>query len=177
MLEKLRLTPRQWKSIGKWCLYAVLFLVVMMFQTVCLGNVRFWGTSLSLLPIVCCCICLKESPDNGGVFVLAASLVWCLSGADFGSLAVALWTGLSVFSAIVCRVLLNNRFLPCAVCSFLTLLCHESVCFLAKYLFDHAQAIHYLTKVLPCVGLSMLFYPVLYLAASGISKIGGSYGT
>lgn len=177
MLEKLRLTPRQWKILAKWSLYAVLVLTVMMVQTVCLGNVRIFGTSLSLMPIVCCCICLKESPDNGGVFVLVASLIWCLSGADFGSMAVLLWTMLSVLSAIVCRSLLNNRFLPCGLCCLITLLCYESVCFLAKYLFDNAHSIHYLTKVLPCVGLSMLFYPILYLAAKGISQIGGNYGT
>lgn len=177
MLEKFRLTPRQWKSVGKWTLYAVLFLVVMMVQTVCLGNVRIFGTGLSLLPIVCCCVCLKEAPDNGGVFVLIASLVWCLSGADSGNLAILLWTSLSVLGAIVCQALLNNRFLSCALCSFITLLVSETVCFLSKFWFGGAQADQYLTKVLPSVLLSMLFYPILYGITRSISRIGGNYGT
>lgn len=177
MLEKFRLTPRQWKSVGKWTLYAVLFLTVMMVQTVCLGNVRFFGASLSLLPIVCCCICLKESPNNGGVFVLIASLIWCLSGADSGSLAILLWTSLSVLGGVLCQALLNNRFFSCALCSFVTLLVSESVCFLGKFWFGGTQADQYLAKVLPSVLLSMLFYPILYLLTRSISRIGGNYGT
>ncbi len=177
MLEKLRLTPRQWKLLGKWVLYAAQFLVTMMFQTVALGNVRLWGVRLSLLPMVCCCVCLKEGPERGGIYTLAASMVWCLSGVEFGSMAVALWTGLGIVCAIVCRVVFNERFLPGLVCCFLSLWIYESLCFLTNYLFAQIQAVYYLTKVLPCVALSTLFYPLIYLTASGISKIGGAYGT
>lgn len=176
MLEKLHLTPRQWKLVGKWALYTVLFLFVMMFQTVCLGNVRFFGVSLSMLPILTCCVCLKEEPGSGGLFTLIVSMVWCLSGADFGSLAVLLWTVTGVLCSVACRALINNRFLPCALCCLFSLLGYESIVFLAKYLFHHVTGIQYLTKVLPCVGLSMLVYPLLYLVVKAISKIGGSYG-
>lgn len=177
MLEKLHLTPRQWKCMGKWTLYTALFLFVMMFQTVCLGNVRFFGVSLSLLPILVCCICIKEEPGSGGLFTLILSTVWCLSGADFGSLAILLWTALGIACSVLCRALINNRFLPCALCCFLSLLGYESVVFLAKFFFHHISGGQYLTKVLPCVALSMLIYPLLYLAVRAISKIGGAYGT
>lgn len=177
MLEKLRLTPRQWKNVAKWSLYALLFLVVMLIQTVTLGNVYIFGTGLSLLPIVCCCICLTESAGNGGIFVLFASTLWCLSGADLGSVWVLLWTVLSVLTAIFCRVLLNDRILSGAVCCFVMLLCCESLGFLVKRLLEHIAGIYYLTKVLPCVVLSMLCYPLIYWVVRSIARIGGTYGT
>jgi cell shape-determining protein MreD len=176
MLEKLHLTPRQWKIVLKWALHTALFLFVMMVQTVCLGDVKFFGVSVSLLPILLSCVCIKEEPGAGGVFTLIASLIWCWSGADFGSMAVFLLPVTGVLSGIACRAFINNRFLPCALCCLLNLWLYESIQFLLKFMFGSVAGALYLTKVLPCVALSMLACPLLYLAVKAISRIGGSNG-
>ena len=43
MLDKLYITPRQWLLILRWALYSLLFLTVMMVQTVVLGNRTVFG--------------------------------------------------------------------------------------------------------------------------------------
>lgn len=176
MLEKLHITARQWKTVIKWAVYTALFLFVMLFQTVCLGNVRFWGVSCSLLPILLVCICIREEPGSGGLFALIMSLIWCLSGADFGSISIFVLTIGGIFVGIMCRVAINQRFLPCALCCFAISLIHESAIFLLKLLFSGVEPIFWLKRALPCAVLSMVAYPLLYLIVKWISRIGGSHG-
>lgn len=176
MLNRLHLTERQWHCLAKWSVYSVLFIVTMMVQTVCLGNVHFFGVSLNFLPILVCCVCLREAPGSGGVFALCTSLVWCLSGADFGSASIVIWTGMGVGLAILCQVMINNRMLTCAICCFATSLVHETIIFLGKFLLNGIPGICFFTKALPCVLMSMVLFPVFYWLVKKISRIGGSYG-
>lgn len=177
MLNRLHLTERQWHCLAKWSVYSALFLVTMLFQTVCLGNVRFFGVTLNFLPILVCCVCLRETPGSGGVYALCTATVWCLSGADYGSLSIVLWTGLGVGLAILCQVMINNRILTCALCCFAISLINETVFFFGKYLISNVRGIYYLTKALPCAVLSMVMFPVLYWLVKKVSRIGGSYGS
>ena len=43
MLDKLYITPKQWLHILRWTLYALLFLLAMMLQTVAFGNRTLLG--------------------------------------------------------------------------------------------------------------------------------------
>lgn len=176
MLEKLHITAHQWKIMIKWAVYSVLFLFVMLFQTVCLGNVRFFGVSCNLVPILLVCICIREEPGSGGLFTLIMSLIWCLSGVDFGSISIFVLTIGGVFAGIACRVAINQRFLPCALCCFVVALVHESAIFLLKLLFSGVEPIFWLKRALPCALLSMVVYPLLYLLVKWISRIGGNNG-
>ena len=85
MLDKLYITPRQWLRILRWTLYAALFLLALLVQTVVFGNRTILGAHPDLVAIVITCVCLREGPERGGTFALIASLVWCLSGIDQGS--------------------------------------------------------------------------------------------
>lgn len=176
MLDRLHLTEGQWRRIGKWTLYTALFLVVMMVQTVCLGNVRFFGVSLSFLPIVVCCVCLREEPASGGIFALCVSTVWCLSGADYGSVSILIWTAMGMGLSILCQVVINNRIVTCALCCLLTSFVNETVIFLGKHLFDGVSSAYFVTKTLPCVAMSMLLFPLFYWLVKRFSRIGGNYG-
>ena len=82
MLDKLYITPRQWLRILRWTLYAALFLLALLVQTVVFGSRTILGAHPDLVAIVITCVCLREGPERGGTFALIASLVWCLSGID-----------------------------------------------------------------------------------------------
>lgn len=53
MLDKLYITPRQWLRILRWTLYAALFLLALLVQTVVFGNRTVLGAhpDLSLIHI------------------------------------------------------------------------------------------------------------------------------
>lgn len=176
MLNRLHLTQRQRRIALKWTLYTVLFLLTMMVQTVCLGNVEFFGVHLHLLMILVCCVCLRESPESGGVYALCMSLLWCLSGADGGSLSIVVWTGLGIGLSLLCRTLINGRILTCALCCLGAAWLEESILFLSKRLINHIPWSYYLTKALPCVLLSMILFPAFYGLVKCISRTGEIYG-
>ena len=100
MLDKLYITPRQWLRILRWTLYAALFLLALLVQTVVFGNRTILGAHPDLVAIVITCVCLREGPERGGTFALIASLVWCLSGIDQGSVCLLVLTVLPVLGSI-----------------------------------------------------------------------------
>ena len=107
MLDKLYITPRQWLRILRWTLYAALFLLALLVQTVVFGNRTILGAHPDLVAIVITCVCLREGPERGGTFALIASLVWCLSGIDQGSVCLLVLTVLPVLGSILCLSLIH----------------------------------------------------------------------
>lgn len=99
MLDKLYITPRQWLRILRWTLYAALFLLALLVQTVVFGSRTILGAHPDLVAIVITCVCLREGPERGGTFALIASLVWCLSGIDQGSVCLLVLTVLPCSAA------------------------------------------------------------------------------
>ena len=150
MLDKLYITPRQWLQILRWTLYSLLFLSVMMVQTVVLGNRTVFGTHPSFVPIVITCVCLREGAERGGLFALLASLFWFLTGADTGSVSIFVLTALPVCASLVCRAYLTQRYLPCLLTCLITLFVNHTAIFLIKLYLGQATAVMFLTRLLPC---------------------------
>lgn len=175
MLDKLYITPKQWLHILRWTLYALLFLFAMMVQTVVLGNRPIFGVIPDLVTVVITCVCLREGPQRGGWFALLTSLFWHLSGADYGSVSIAVMTIMPVFGSILCRYVLNNRLMPSLLVTAVTLFTLHSIIFLLKYLISGMQPSLFVQKLLPCVVLSLLVQPLVYLLVKKINQIGDDY--
>lgn len=175
MLDKFYITPKQWLHILRWSLYALLLLAAMMVQTVVFGNRTLFGTHPSFVPVVIACVCLREGPERGGIFALAASVFWCLSGADYGAVSIVVLTVVPVLGGVVVRAVLSNRFVPCLIITFLTLLIEQSVIFLMKFFFGAMEGALYVTELLPCVIVSLLAQPVTYFLVKHIERIGDPY--
>ncbi len=175
MLDKLYITPRQWLHILRWTLYCLLFLLAMMIQTVVFGNRPLFGTQPDFIPVVIVCVCLREGPERGGLFALLTSLLWRLSGAADGSISIAVLTILPVLGSILCRSVLNNRFLPCLLVTALTLFALHSIIFALKFLFVEIDTALFTEKLIPCVLVSLLAHPIVYLLVKKINRIGDGY--
>lgn len=173
MLDKLYITPRQWLSFLRWALYSLLALLCAMLQTVVLAN-RV-TVCPDLVPIVIVCVCLREGAERGGIFALTASLLWCFSGADQGSVAIAVLTIVPVAGTLLNRAILTNRFIPCLMLAFLTLFIEQSLMFLLKFFFQDAAGVLFFTRLLPCVLISLLAQPPLYWLTGKIAQIGERY--
>ena len=149
MLDKLYITPRQWLRILRWTMYSLLFLTALLVQTVVLGNRTLFGTHPTFVPLVITCVCLREGAERGGLFALLASLFWCLSGADQGSL--------SIFTLTV---------VPC---------CDQILCFAVKFFLGQMFGALFVRELIPCVFVSILCQPLIYWLVKCIAKIGASY--
>ena len=175
MLDKLYITPKQWLHILRWTLYSLLFLLAMMLQTVVFGNRTLLGVHPCFVPPVITCVCLREGPERGGLFALLTSLFWCLSGTDMGSVSLLLLTVLPISGSLLCRAVLENRFFTSLLITAVTLLTEQSAIFFLKYFFDGLAGHLYLTELLPCVFVSLLVQPLVYLLVKRIEKVGEPY--
>lgn len=147
----------------------------MMVQTVVLGNRTVLGAQLDLVPVVVVCVCLREGPERGGLYALLCSLFWCLSGADQGSVCIAVLTLLPVLGSLLCTAMLSDRFFPCLCITFVTLLVEQSVMFFLRYVFESVQGVLFWKTMLPCVLVSTLVQPLVYFLVKRIATIGDAY--
>lgn len=175
MLKHLHITARQWKALLKWTLYSLFFLLTLITQTVVLAKHPIFGLKLNLIPLLIVCVCIREGPESGGLYALLTSVFWCLSGADYGNLSVAILPVCAILSAVLCRAVLTVRFVPTLLCCLVTSLIHESVIFALKMLLASVLARYYVSVVLPGVGLSLLALPLLYVLTKAISRTGGRH--
>lgn len=164
---------QRYKTILMWALYALLFLAVMLLQTVLFGRLRFLGVKLSLMPILMACIGLWTGHEAGGLFGLIAGMVWSWTGADDGSLSIVSFTLIGILSGWLCDSLFSRRFVPAMGLSLAAVFCHELALFLLKYYLESAAG-GLLVWVFSTSVLSLLTAPVLYLLAKAIGKAGGN---
>ena len=173
MLKYFHLTKRQWQGVLKWVLYGLLTLLALLGQQVVLAKLPVWGTKLTLLPALIVCVCVREGPEKGGIYAILAALLWCLSGADFGNLSVAVIPIGAMLSAVLCRAVLSLRFLPTALCCLGVTFLNATVIFAFKLILPPAVALeNYWRVLLPGVGLSMAFVPLHYGLVAVIGRIG-----
>lgn len=173
VLKYFHLTKLQWLGILKWSLYGLLTLLVLLVQTVVLSKLPVCGAKLTPLPAFIVCVCIREGPEKGGVYAILAALLWCLSGADFGNLSVAIIPIGAMLSAVLCRAELTLRLLPAALCCMAVTLLDASAIFAFKLILPPTVALeNYWRVLLPGALLSMLFVPFHYALVKLISRIG-----
>ena len=173
LLKYVHLTRLQWQGILKWSLYGLLTLLVLLLQTVVLSKLPVWGAKLTPLPALIVCVCVREGPEKGGVYAILATLFWCLSGADYGNLSVAVIPVGAILSAVLCRAVLTLRFLPTALCCLAVTLLNATVIFAFKLILPPTVALSgFWRLLLPGAALSMAFVPVHYVLVKLISRIG-----
>lgn len=172
---KLYITPRQWMHVLRWTVYALLLLLTIMVQTVMIGRHTVFGAHPDFVSVVIVCVCLREGAARGGLFALLASLFWFLTGADTGSVSIFVLTALPVCASLVCRAYLTQRYLPCLLTCLVTLFVNHTAIFLIKLYLGQATAVMFLTRLLPCVFVSLIAQPIIYFLASRIEKIGEPY--
>lgn len=164
---------QRYRNILMWALYALLFLAVMLVQTVVFGRVRFFGVKISLVPMAVACIALWTGHEAGGLFGLIAALVWTCSGADDGALSIISFTVIGMLAGWICDSLLARRLAPAIGLGLGAVLFHELLLFLLKYYLEGAELA--LVRWAPVTAaLSVLAAPVLYLLAKAIGKVGGN---
>lgn len=161
----------------KWFLYAVGFLLALLFESTVLGGHTFLGTRLSLVPAYACCAACREGHESGGLFALLATLFWSMSGVTGGPVFMALLPLACILSAYVCTAWLTRSLLPVlAGCLLATALCQLGVYFQRLYM-DYPMPPGALRLTITQILLSMIPAPLLWWGTGLIEKAGGANGT
>lgn len=173
-LKKLRITKKQWKTILKWFLYAVALVATLVIQSVILSRLPVFGAKVNLVPYFVGCVCVIEGADSGSVFALIASLVWALSGGDYGFASILILTCGGMGLGILLQKLLRRQLVTCIVCCFLLCLCHDTAIFLLRLYMKTVTARQYLRILVPGTLIGSLSCPVFYFLFRAIHRVGGN---
>ena len=161
----------KYRNALMWALYALLFMLVSVFQTVLFGRPRFFGVKLALLPVALGCITMHASAENGALFGLFAGLFWMLTGADLGPACILLYTLCGALCGYLCDRYLRRHILTAIFMSIFSLLLCQVPLFLLKCYLGDAY-LQQFPSVFVQIGLSLLACPLLYLAGRAIRKAG-----
>ena len=164
---------KRYRNLIKWALYSLVFLVVLLLNTVVLGHRTFFGAKLSLVPVYVTCVACREGHESGGLFALAAGLVWALSGAAGGAMFVLMLPVAAVISGYFTETYLTRWLLPAMAGCLLALLLSEGGIYLQRL---------YMAQPLPSnatallgiqIACSMITAPLFWWLTRLIRKAGG----
>lgn len=165
-------TRRQLTGILKWTLYAVLFLFAMLTQAIVLPQIPIGGITLCIVPSCVVCVAVREGAERSALYALLASVFFCLSGTDCGPIYIVSLTLSAVLAGVLCDRYYTRAFVPALLLSVMGLTICEGMAFLFRIYIGVVAPALWKTVLLPEILLSVLGFPLLYLGAWAISKIG-----
>lgn len=175
MLDKFYITPGQWRHFFRWTLYSLLFLSAMILQTVIWGDDGFLGQNPHVVAVVILTVCMVEGTERGGLFALLTSTFWALSGIDRGALQILCLTTLPILSVYWTRKLFSISYIPDLLSCGLILFITNTVDFLLRMFYDGVPGHMFFTRLLPGIGVTLLFQPLIYWLVKSMEKIGDPY--
>ena len=153
----------------KWLLFSALVLLVLLGQELILGNLRLWGISFFILPMIPAIIGAFEGAFEGTIFGLAFGLVCdLLIAAPLPCLYTVAFTATALLSALIAESLVQPGLLCSLLCSLLSYITCGILCSLT-FLFRGdgslgALLLQILKEILIdlpfAVALHFIFYPL-----------------
>lgn len=171
-LNKLQLTKQQQRQVLKWCLYALMLLVLSVLQDVVLCRIRLLGGTSDLVPCGIILISILEGSQRGCIFALAASYLYLLSGSAPGPHVLVLITVICVVASIFRQAYLHPGFPAALLCSALAMTVYELSVFAFCLLLGSTTPGRFVSFVVPVL-LSLATIPVIYPIAKAIAATGG----
>lgn len=161
----------------KYTLYAAIVLLAYLLEDAAFSPLNILYTPL-IMPIAVCAIGLCEDQEKGGIFGLAAGLLWAFS-TDFNMYGA--WRILTLTVIGISAGMLSQRYLLKGL-KTLILLSIPSLCLsdglyvLFRSLGGTLPGAAFFTLFLPQALISLLFCLLLYPMAGYVSRIGGFHG-
>lgn len=172
LLTHLYLTRSQRLSLAKWALDALVLLALLLIQDVIMSRFSLLGATTELVAAGILIVCLTEGAEKGGVFALAASVVYVFSGSSPGEYSIVLLTAVGVLGTVVRQAYFHRSFASTKLCAGLMLLLYEAavwaVCLVLGQVPARAAAVFALR-----LALTLPWLPALYPIVRSIGKIGG----
>ncbi len=163
----------RYRKILKWTLYSLGLLVVVLLNTVVLGNRTFLGAKLSLVPVYVACVACREGHESGSVFALAAGLLWALSGVEDGAMFVLMLPLAAVIAGYFPATYLTRTLLPALPGCLLALVLCEGGVYLQRLYMDAPLPSNALALLGLQIAFSMITAPLFWWLTRWIGKAGG----
>lgn len=164
-------STEQKKSLLMWGLYSLLLLAIVLVQTVLLGKIALFGVHFDLLPLLVCAVAVFHGAEAGGMFALAAGLLWALSGGGDGSILLVCLTVCGVLCGYLCDAVLHRRTTTFLILCLLSLLFCGFGTLLVR-VFTDGVGLWGIFKVLIRTAISLPLAPGFYYLARAIGKAG-----
>jgi rod shape-determining protein MreD len=159
-------------NVLKWAVYALCILLLSVFQLQAAFYPRIMDvTPLFLVPSVVA-IAMFEGETAGGVFGIAAGLVWdCGTGQVFGFNAFFLMC-IGIAMGLLVKFLVSNKAVSAFLFTAVFTLTHELVTWFFFYYMKGSRDISFalLNVILPTVLLTLIFALPLYFGARRINQ-------
>ena len=172
LLKRLYLTPRQRRLLAKWVLYSLLVMAALVLQDTLLGRIRICGATTDLAVCAIILIGMLEGAEQGGVFALAASVFYYLSGSAPGPYVIVLITGVTIAAALFRQGYWTLGLSTTVLCTGLGMLVYEMALMILG-LFMNLTRWNRLGVFLLTAALSAVMVFPLYPVVRGIGNIGG----
>ena len=163
---------RQLVSILKWTLYALLFLFAMLLQQIVLPKIPIGGITLCVVPICAACVGVQEGAEHTALYGLLCGAAFCLSGVSCGPIYLIGICLSAVLAGALCDQYYTRSFASALLLSVLGLVICEGSAFLFRLYIGTVAARFWQTVLIPEILLSLFAFPLFYLGAWAISKIG-----
>ncbi len=171
--SRLQLTPQQRRALLKWCLYAVILLVVSLVQDVVMCRFRFWGVSTDLMPCAIFLIALLEGSQRGSIFSLVAGTMYLFTGTAPGAHCMVAITVIAIIVTIFRQAYLEPGLPAAILCIGAAMVVYELVIYGVCILMGQVRYTQ-VTEFLIIAGITLAAVPVLYPICKAINKMGGN---
>ena len=171
-LSKLQLTRLQQKQLLKWCLYALVLVILSLFQDVVLCRFRFLGGTTALVPCGIFAICMLEDIQKGSVFALVSACLFFWSGSAPGAHVIILITLLAIVLCVLQQAYLQPGFPAVVFSTTAAMFLYELAVFAFCLLVGQTTPGKYMSFLIPAAS-SVVVVPLIYPFIKAISRIGG----
>lgn len=171
-LGKLYITKKQRLFLLKWLLMVLSLALLSVVQDVILSRVHLWGATSDLLCGALLMACILLDPEQGCIFILTGSCLYCFSGSAPGPYVIALLTGIGLLISIFRQSYLYQNFSTIMLCTAIAIMLYELLLWAIGMLVGNTT-VHRL-GIFALTGLyTLAAMPALYPVFRAIGKIGG----
>lgn len=150
----------------------MLFLFAVLLQTVVLPQMPIGGITLCAVPTCAVCVAVREGAEKASLYALLCGVFYCMTGADCGPIYIVSLTLAASIAGTVCDRYYTRAIVPALILSLLGLAIAEGAAFLFRVYIGSVAASLWQTLLLPEILLSVLVFPLIYLGAWAVSRIG-----
>ncbi len=171
-LGKLYITKKQRLSLFRWTLTALLLVALSVVQDVLLSRVSLFGATTDLLCGALLMMGILLDPEQGCLFLLTGSCLYCFSGSAPGPFVIALLTVIGLLISIFRQGYLHQNFGTTMLCTAVAIFLYELGLFFYGLIlgdtYPSRAGVFLLTAL-----YTLAVMPFLYPAVRSIGKIGG----
>ena len=171
-LSKLYITKKQRMTLLKWLLMALVLVALSVLQDTIVCRIHLLGATTDLLCGALLMVCILLDPEQGCIFILTGSCLYCFSGTAPGPYVIALLTGIGLLISIFRQSYLHQSFGTTMLCTVIAVMLYEMLLFAVGLILGNTSVRR--MGIFALSGIyTLAILPALHPLFRFIGKIGG----